>query len=125
METTMNRVCALLLGIVLLTAAPALAADVDGRWTGTLDTPNGAVPITFNFKADGDKLTGSMIGMEGMEIAIANGKVEGDKISYSVTIDFGGMALEMNYKGVVAASEIKLDMEVFGMPFSLVVKKAN
>src|SRR5688572_7485138 len=121
----MNKVCALLLGIVLLTATPALAADVDGRWTGTLDTPNGAVPITFTFKADGDKLTGSMIGMEGMEIAIANGKVEGDKISYSVTIDFGGMALEMNYKGVVAASEIKLDMEVFGMPFSLVVKKAN
>ena len=121
----MKRLCTLLLGIVLLTAAPALAADVDGRWTGTLVTPMGAVPITFNFKADGDKLTGSMVGMEGMDFAIANGKIEGDKISYTVTIDFGGMSLEMIYKGVVAAGEIKLDMEVFGMPFALVVKKAN
>jgi hypothetical protein len=110
---------------MLLVATPALAADVDGRWTGTMETPMGTVPLTFNFKADGDKLTGSMVGMEGMEIAIANGKVEGETISYTVTIDFGGMALEMNYKGVVANGEIKLDMEVFGMPFSLVVKKAN
>jgi hypothetical protein len=66
-----------------------------------------------------------MLGMDGTETAIANGIVEGDKISYTVTLDFGGMSLEMNYKGVVAAGEIKLDMEVFGMPFSFVVKKAN
>lgn len=121
----MKKLSALLLGVLLLAAAPALAAEVDGRWTGTMETPMGAVPLTFTFKADGDKLTGSMVGMEGMEIAIANGKVDGDKISYTVTIDFGGMSLEMNYKGVVAGGEITLDMEVFGMPFSLVVKKAN
>jgi hypothetical protein len=118
-----TRIATLMLCATLL-AVPAAAADVDGTWSGSLDTPMGVVPITFEFKAEGEKLTGTMIGMEGAKIPLANGKVEGDKISYTVTIDLGGMPLEMNYKGVVAASEIKLDMEVFGMPFSLVVKKA-
>ena len=35
------------------------------------------------------------------------------------------MPLGMIYRGVVSASEIKLDMEVFGMPFPLVVKKVT
>ena len=118
----MGRMAALILGLLLL-AAPAFAADVDGKWTGTMSTPGGDFPITFTFKADGSKLTGSMTGMDGMEIPIANGKVEGNQISYTVTIDFGGMALEMVYKGVVTPAEIKLDMSVFDMPFQIVVKK--
>jgi hypothetical protein len=114
--------CALIFGVILL-ASPVFAADVDGKWTGTLSTPGGDVPIAFVFKADGDKLTGTMTGMDGMELPIANGKVDGDKISYSVNIDFGGMMLELLYKGVVTPSEIKLDMSVFDMPFQVVVKK--
>jgi len=120
-EMTM-RMGALILGLLLL-AAPAFAADVDGKWTGTMSTPGGDFPLTFTFKADGAKLTGSMTGMDGMEIPITNGKVDGNQISYTVTIDFGGMALEMIYKGVVTPAEIKLDMSVFDMPFQLVVKK--
>jgi len=118
------RVRVLTLGIMLL-AVPAFAADVDGRWTGPMATPMGEIPVTFVFKAEGEKLTGAMIGMDGNEIPIADGKVEGNKISYTVTLDFGGMALEMVYRGVVSAAEIKLDGEVFGMPFDLVVKKVN
>lgn len=116
------RVCALILGLMLL-STPAFAADVDGKWSGTMSTPGGDFPVGFVFKADGTKLTGTMIGMEGMELPIANGKIDGDKISYTVTIDVGGMMLELVYKGVVTASEIKLDMSVFDMPFELVVKK--
>ena len=66
-----------------------------------------------------------MVGMDGGEIKLDNGKIDGDRISYTVTIDLGGMPLEMTYKGVVTASEIKLDLDVFGMPFELVVTKAK
>ena len=121
----MTRRVSMLLVAVLFTAIPVFAADVDGKWTGPLETPMGEVPITFTFKADGDKLTGSMLGMDGNEIPIANGKIEGSTITYTVMLDFGGMALEMNYKGVVSAGEIKLDLDVFGMPFNFVVKKVN
>ena len=120
----MKHILALVVGFTLL-AVPAFAADVDGKWAGSLDTPMGAVEITFEFKAEGDTLTGTMIGMDGAKIPLANGKVEGDKISYTVNIDAGGMPLELICKGVLAGGEIKIDIEVFGMPFSMVAKKTN
>jgi hypothetical protein len=109
----------------LLLAAPAVAADIDGRWSGTMVTPMGDFPIAFVFKADGDKLTGAMIGMDGAEFPIANGKIEGNNISYTVTLDFGGMALEFTYKGVLTGTELKLNGTVFDMPFELVVRKVT
>jgi hypothetical protein len=109
--------------IVLACAISVFAADVDGQWTGTFATPNGEVPVNFAFKADGDKLTGTTSGPAG-EIAIANGKVDGNKVSFSVTFDFGGMPFTMNYSGVVSTSEIKFTIDIFGMPVELVVKKS-
>ena len=47
----------LAIGFVLF-AASCLAADVDGKWTGNMATPNGDVPVNFTFKADGATLTG-------------------------------------------------------------------
>src|SRR6185503_8889248 len=79
----MRRTCALILGLLLL-ATPAFAADVDGKWSGTMNTPGGDFPVGFVFKSDGAKLTGTMIGMDGMELPITNGKIDGDKISYTV-----------------------------------------
>jgi hypothetical protein len=117
-----RRIGALVVGLMLL-ASPLFAADIDGRWSGTLSTPGGDFPITFVFKAEGNTLTGSMLGMDGTPLPIANGKIDGDKISYTVTIDFGGMALEMIYKGVVKATEVQLEASVFDMPMALVVRR--
>ena len=54
------RMRALLLGVigVLLVSSSALAAPVDGKWTGMLDTPMGPINVGFNFKADGVMLDG-------------------------------------------------------------------
>jgi hypothetical protein len=111
--------------MLMLAAVPARAADVDGKWTGSLDTPMGAVMVGFNFKADGATLTGTTTGPDGGEIAIKNGKVEGDKISFLVSIDFGGMALDLNYTGVVKKDSVELTLDVMGMPFNFVVKKTQ
>ena len=109
---------------LLLFAAPAVAADVDGKWAGALDTPNGPVNIFFTFKADGKSLTGSMTGQDGSEIAIKDGTVDGGNIAFRVNIDFGGMPLEISYKGVVSPAEIKMTLDFMGMPFDFLVKKA-
>ena len=61
----------------------AFAADVDGKWTGSVSTPNGDFPQIFTFKADGATLTGSMTFMEGMDVPIADGKIDGENISFS------------------------------------------
>ncbi len=116
------RLRALVVGFLFVVVA-ALAAPADGKWSGSVSTPNGDFPVAFTFKADGAKLTGTMQGMDGMDIAIAGGKVDGDKIAFSVTLDFGGMPLTLNYTGVVSSDQIKLAGYAGGMPFELVVKK--
>ena len=107
---------------VLLMAAPALAHDVDGKWSGTVSTPMGDIPVAFEFKADGVTLTGTSSGPDGSAIAIKDGKVDGQTITFMMSIDAGGMPLDLSYKRAVTASEIQFTLEVFGMPFEFVVK---
>jgi hypothetical protein len=121
-KTVVSVIVALAL---MLVAVPARAADVDGKWTGSLDTPMGAIMVGFNFKADGATLTGTTTGPDGSELAIKNGKIDGDKVSFMLSIDFGGMALDLNYSGVVKADSMEMTLDVMGMPFSFVVKKAK
>jgi hypothetical protein len=127
MNRTTKKVTVALVSILalMLSAVPARADDVDGKWTGSLDTPMGAVQVGFNFKADGTTLTGTTTGPDGSEIAIKNGKIDGDKITFLVSIDFGGMGLDLNYSGVVKKDTVELTLDVMGMPFNLVVKKAQ
>ena len=116
------KIGALVLGVMLL-AAPAFAHDVDGKWNGTVSTPMGDIPVAFEFKADGATLTGTSSGPDGSTIQIKDGKIDGQTITFMMSIDAGGMPLDLNYKGAVTAAEIKFTLEVFGMPFEFVVKK--
>jgi hypothetical protein len=118
------RLRALVAGF-LFVAVAAFAAGVDGKWSGSVSTPGGDFPVAFTFKADGAKLTGTMQGMDGMDIKIADGKVDGDKIGFSVTLDFGGMPFTLVYTGVIASDQIKLTADVGGMPLEFVVKKTQ
>jgi hypothetical protein len=106
-------------------AGSCLAADVDGKWSGTLSMQGSDFPVSFNFKADGPTLTGSTTGPDGTEIKIVDGKVDGANISFTVNVDAGGMDLTINYKGVVNGQEIKLTLDVLGMPAEVTVKKAQ
>ena len=49
----------LLLAVLLAVGGPALADGIDGKWPGTIDTPNGPVRVAYSFKAMGEQLTGS------------------------------------------------------------------
>jgi hypothetical protein len=117
----------LLVGMLalVLVAAPARAADVDGKWSGSLDSPMGPVQMGFNFKADGATLGGTSTTPDGAEVAIKDGKIDGNKISFVVSIDFGGMAFDLSYTGVVSPDNIQLTLDFMGMPMPFTVKKAN
>jgi hypothetical protein len=104
-------------------AGSAWAADIDGKWSGSLSTPGGDFPQNYTFKADGAKLTGSFDVM-GMEIKIADGKIDGDNISFTLTFDFG-MPFTIAYKGVVSKGEIKLTGDIMGMPIEVLLKKST
>ena len=113
---------ALVLALTLV-AAPAFAADVDGKWTGMISTPGGDFPVAFEFKADGTKLTGTTMSPDGMSINIKDGKIDGDKVTFGVSLDFGGMAIDIAYTGVVTPTEMKMTADVGGMALEFVVKK--
>ena len=83
----------------------------------------GTVPVGSTFKSDGVALTGTTLGPDGGEIAIKDGKVDGNKISFIVELDFGGMSLVLNYSGVVSPGEIKFTLDVMGMPFEFAVSQ--
>jgi hypothetical protein len=111
--------------LVLIVAASAYAADVDGTWTGTIQGPMGDFPVSFTFKADGAALTGSTAGFDGMPVPIKDGKIDGNTITFTVTFDFGGMPFTLSYKGMVSPDQIKMSGEAGGMPFEFLLKKAK
>ena len=118
------KVIALAFAGLLALVAPALAADVDGKWTGMVDTPMGPASVAFEFKADGATLTGTATGIDGSVVPIKNGKIDGNNVTYIVVFDFGGMPLQFDYKGVLSGTEIKMSAEFMGMQFQFTVKKS-
>jgi hypothetical protein len=121
----MARRLLIALALCALVLVPVRAADVDGKWTGSLDTPMGAIPMEFNFKADGATLSGSQSGPDGGQIPIKNGKIDGNKISFNVSIDVGGMSLDFAYTGTVSPDTLQMSSDFMGMPFMFSLKKAQ
>ena len=65
--------------------------NIDGNWKGTRETPNGSFELTYTFKVEGKTLTGTLKAQFG-EVPLENGKIDGNKISYSIT--FNGTTVE-------------------------------
>ncbi|HEV8146086.1 MAG TPA: hypothetical protein VGP79_06895 [Bryobacteraceae bacterium] len=85
----------------LFTAALALAADVTGKWNFTVVLEAGSGNPTFEFKQDGEKLTGSYKGQFGE--APLTGTVKGDKIEFT----FSGQAGTVKYAGTIDGKKMK------------------
>lgn len=109
-------------------AASAYAADVDGKWTAKMPArmggkggPPGAggapqeMVITFDFKASGDKLTGTMSGPGGNAVEISEGKIKGNDISFKIQRQFQERTMVMLYKGKVSGDEIKFTQSIEGV----------
>jgi hypothetical protein len=109
---------------LLLAATPAFGAEVDGKWTGSIDTPNGPVQVNYTFKAEGDALTGSTSAPDGTSIPIKGGKIAGNKVSFSLTLDFGAGPTTFDYTGEVSGTELKLHTSFMDMPIDFTLKKA-
>jgi uncharacterized protein YdeI (BOF family) len=110
----------IILGILLM-AGSAFAADIDGKWTGEIVGQN--MEIAFTFKAEGNKLTGTHIVNE-QETAIEEGKIEGNNISFTVTLNMG-QEMKIPHKGSIIGDEIKMTYEMMGQSGEILVKKAK
>ena len=84
----------------------ALAADFNGKWTATVESPRGAQTITFDFHVDGAKLTGKVTTPRG-DTDIADGKSDGDTISFAQVMNRDGNEFKITYTGKADGDTIK------------------
>src|SRR6187455_953021 len=92
--------------LALATTASARAADITGKWTATFDTQIGVQNYTYEFDVKDGKLTGKAKSTNG-ESALAEGKVDGDKVSFVENLNFQGNEIRITYSGtIVSADEI-------------------
>jgi hypothetical protein len=96
----------------MLVAGMAFAADIDGKWEGEVQGMGGnPMKISYTFKADGNTLTGMTKGMDGSDLAIQDGKIDGNDFSFS--LDFG-MGQPMKFNGTVKGDTIEMKMDMGG-----------
>lgn len=134
----MTKKLLLIISILLVASLALMAADVSGKWT--FEQPgrggNPGRPVTITLKADGATLTGSVPGFArgGGEAPpptqITDGKVDGDKLSFTVKREFNGNTMVTKYEGTVSGDEMKLKISRTGqdgtpMTNEVVAKRAK
>ncbi len=101
--------------IACLMAGIALAAGIDGKWYSerkmSRDGNDFVIKTTFELKSDGAKLTGKMVmafgDMEPRDIEIKDGKIEGNKFSFTTTMSTPNGDFKTNYTGTGDGDMIK------------------
>ena len=101
--------------ILLVLLASAWAADVTGKWIAKGSTQQGDFQITLVFSVDGTKVTGTLDNsqMPGA-IAINEGKLNGDEISFFILRKMGESEMKVVWKGKIAGDEIRFTRGVEG-----------
>jgi hypothetical protein len=72
---------------IVVFVAFCFAADLGGKWVGTMITPDGSeFPVAYNLKVEGEKLSG-IVAIPDAELEIQEGKIEGENFSFTVSHD--------------------------------------
>ena len=123
------KIIVMAVSILCTMIAPAVAGDITGTWVAEMSAPKmgpgdggpgggpgggGPMKFTFEFKADGSKLGGTVVGPMGNKNEIIEGKIDGNNVSFAVKVDAMGNEMKMNYKGTVSGDEMKLTFSMEG-----------
>ena len=118
-----NILTTVLVLFVVAICAAAVIADLNGKFSGTLNAPDGnQYPLTYTFKVDGDKLTGTLDSPGGI-VPIDSGKVSNDVASFSVTVQ--GTAYAQKAKYYAEGDSVGLDVNFGGNKLHTTLKRAQ
>ena len=110
-----------LLSFCFMICLAGIFATLDGKWVGSINTPDGnTLPVTYVFKVDGEKLTGTATSPMG-DISLEDGKIKGDAFSFKVTVNGTGYP----HTGKVYADSCAMDIDFGGSSSHFVVKRAK
>lgn len=95
--------------VFALLVSTAAAADLTGTWEGERQGRNNqTMKVVLNLKAEGSTLTGTMSSFGNRQLPIQDGKISGDDISFTVTVEFNNNKMKFLYTGKVSGNEIKM-----------------
>ena len=100
------RVCLLSMCMLALTSLALAQGSVDGKWAGEIQGGRGPQAVTLTLKADGSKLTGSVLGGRGGEIAIEAGTISGATLKFRSKQMGRGGEVTFNWTGTLKGDEI-------------------
>lgn len=111
----MKRIVVILIAALGLSVMAFAAENAVGTWKATLETPNGSMENTFVLKVAEGKVTGTISSQMMGTQQITGGSLDGDKIKFTVTSDFGVIA----YSGTIKGDDMKLTLTVGDGQFTL------
>jgi hypothetical protein len=91
-----------------LAAGVVLAADISGTWSGSMNMGGNDMTLTYTFKVDGEKLTGTVTGPQGEPLTLNEGKINGDKLSFSINVQSPNGDMKITNEGTIKGEEIIL-----------------
>jgi hypothetical protein len=123
----MTHKLTLLLALLAAFCLTAAAADINGKWVAQVPGRDGQTRETsFEFKAAGESVTGTMSGRQGNQVPISDGKLSGDTLTFVVSMEMGGNPVKWNFTGKVKGEEIQFRREGgMGQPREFVAKRAK
>jgi hypothetical protein len=94
----------------------AAQTGVAGKWNASIETPQGAFALVFEFIVDAaGKLSGTLQNDFIGSIPIKDGTVNGNDISFKLSIEGGpNGAMNIGYKGTVKGDELSLTSKFEG-----------
>jgi enterochelin esterase-like enzyme len=130
-RSTASRTASIALSFLASWMFATRASAQAGRWQSQFETPIGNANYVFDFKVDGQTLTGTAAAQIGDQprrepTALREGKISGQNISFVEVITFQGNEIRIVYTGTIKGDEIQLKREVgdFGSA-DIVVKRLN
>ena len=107
-------------GLPLAATQATQGSGVEGRWHGTMNSANGDITITYNFKTSGQILTGTEESPM-FSRAISEGTVNGENISFKTTVN--GNSVE--HAGTLSGDSIHLKNHGPYGEFELTIRRVS
>src|SRR5665213_2208348 len=99
---------ALVLALAFTATAKADDKAIDGTWKTTIKAKDGTErTITYKFKLEGEKVTGTVIGRDNKETAIEEGKIKDGALTFSLTREINNNKATFKYEGKLDGDIIK------------------
>ena len=115
--------------LICLSSLTAVAAGIDGKWiserqVGAADGKTYSHTTVLTLKNDGGVLTGTVVQTSaapwmseanGRSVDISDGKVDGDKLSFKLTMDTKQGERTVVYEGTIEGDQLKGTMKFRGI----------